>query len=416
MTAYQSAPALDELLLDVATELELSDNDRAVAGRRYDRLQDHLTRPSSPLRDYIAHPDCQIYPQGSMSIGATILSGTNDDRFDVDAIVEFEVPAEWDDKKPLDLLEEAMQGFPGAKEIVRCTRCIQVRFPFMHLDVTILDPAAEPRPELAGEIFHSPDNQAASRVPANPYGFSQWFRDSLSPQPAHLAVQLQERRARFGSDRLVEEVEERAVAKAEQEALPRVIPPRLDGIEVVALKLMKRFVNLRYEKRTLKRPPSIYLTKLSVTAGYDGKGVTAHLEKFASRVKSAMEDAIAVGSGPDERNPTYDLDKLNDRWPKSQLDRQVLAQDMGVLLAELQAARTGSVTEVAEILERLFGEQVGKRAIKILQERYSGGGPKRYEHGTGTILGAAVAAPSIAHSSSPVRSHNFHTGVLERRE
>ena len=86
-----------------------------------------------------------IYAQGSIATSTTIVSGTEDDRFDVDAIVEIDVPTDWDDSQALDELEIALQGFPGVVTIVRCTRCVQLQFPFMHMDVTIMDRARPDR-------------------------------------------------------------------------------------------------------------------------------------------------------------------------------------------------------------------------------------------------------------------------------
>ena len=167
----------------------------------------------------------------------------------------------WSDDEALDKLFEALQGFPGVLKIVRCTRCVQLQFAFMHMDVTILDPAAELRAQRVGEIFHSPDKGDCYRVPSNPYGFAIWYRGAVQYPSADFLKSLEERRRIYGVDRLAMSLKE----KAEQENLPPVIPPRLDAQQVVALKLMSRFLNLRYENRPLKRPPSIYLTELSQT-------------------------------------------------------------------------------------------------------------------------------------------------------
>ena len=296
---------IDELLLDLATVIELSDNDRAIADRRYGLLQRHLERPSSPLRDLVLADGAKIYAQGSMAIGATIVSGIDDDRFDVDAIVEIQVPSWWSDDDALDRLEDALQGFPGVRKIVRCTRCVQLQFAFMHMDVTILDPAREPRPERVGEIFHSPNDEPAYRVPSNPFGFSHWYRRAVTIINEGLIASLKKRRTELASDRLYEEV-----AKADQENLPPVIPPRHDSQQVVALKLLKRFLNLRYCGSDLKRPPSIYATKKSADCGYDTGGLTSQLGRLAGCIQWQMEEALAVGSGPTEENPSYLPDKI----------------------------------------------------------------------------------------------------------
>ena len=47
------------------------------------------------------------------AIGANFVSGTDDDRFDVDALVDMTVPWQWSDDQVLDKLEEALKGFPA---------------------------------------------------------------------------------------------------------------------------------------------------------------------------------------------------------------------------------------------------------------------------------------------------------------
>ena len=154
---FKKADTLDEVLLDVAALIELSPRDRRVAENRYRRLKTHLERPASALAVYLVDGQSRIYAQGSIATSTTIVSGTEDDRFDVDAIVEIDVPRDWDNDRALDELEKSLQGFPGVVAIVRCTRCVQLQFPFMHMDVTILDRRERLAIERAGEIFHSPE-------------------------------------------------------------------------------------------------------------------------------------------------------------------------------------------------------------------------------------------------------------------
>lgn len=406
----RTAPALDELLMDVATVIELSDNDRRVAANRYGKLKEHLLRPTSALRPYLGDDDSSIYAQGSMAISATIISGTDDDRFDVDAIVDMAVPPHWSDAEVLDRLYDALQGFPDVQEFVRCTRCVQMRFAFMHMDVTVLDPEAEPRRERVGEIFHSPDVGAAYRVPSNPFGFSRWFRTSVTYPTREFQDALKARREQFGRDRLGGS---RILADAQQEDLPPGVPSRLDAQQVIALKLMKRFINLRYCKRKdFKRPPSIYFSKLAVTCGYSAFGLTSQLELFAGHVANEMERALMIQEGPDERNPVYNDDCLNDRWPTTQIDRRTLHEEMLCLLEELKAAREADLTDIQAILGRLFGERVSTRSFEILDERTSPQATFRKglaQRGTGSIISsAALAAPAIARSAVAVPTHDFH--------
>jgi hypothetical protein len=341
-----------------------------------------------------------------MSIGATVISGTEEDRFDVDALVDMPVPAHWSNDEALDRLFDALQGFPDVRKFVRCTRCVQMQFAFMHMDVTILDPAKEPRPDRIGEIFHSPDTGLSYRVPSNPYGFSTWYRENVTYPSQDFLDDIRARRKSFGIDRLVT-----AVAKTEQEDLPPVIPERVDAQQVYALKLMKRFLNLQYEIRTITRPPSIYFTKLSVTCGYEPRGLTAQLERLANTIKLEMQKALLAGKGPDERNPRCELDKLNDRWPTTQADRKTLADDMTFLLQELEKARNADIKDMLKIVAELFGERVKDKTYETFIKRNDqrpGRRPMTFERGTGTIIPASVvAAPAVARAEVP--RHNFHS-------
>lgn len=103
---FKKADTLDEVLLDVAALIELSPRDRRVAENWYRRLKAHLERPASALAVYLVDGQSRIYAQGSIATSTTIVSGIEDDRFDVDAIVEIDVPPDWDHNRALDVLEE----------------------------------------------------------------------------------------------------------------------------------------------------------------------------------------------------------------------------------------------------------------------------------------------------------------------
>ena len=130
-----------------------------------------------------------------------------------------------------------------------------------------------------------------------------------------------------------------AMDKAEQEKLPPVLPPRVDAQQVHALKLMKRYLNLRYERRRMKRPPSIYFTKLSVTCGYEPLGLTGAARAVRRPREDRDRQGVCRNNGPDERNPSYLPDRLNDRWPTTQAERKMLADDMVDLIEETEKAR-----------------------------------------------------------------------------
>jgi len=415
---FRNTDTLDEVLLDIAALIELSPRDRRVAESRYRRLKTHLARSGSPLAIYLVDGVSRIYAQGSIATSTTIVSGTEDDRFDVDAIVEIDVPDHWDNSRALDLLEEALQGLSGVVKIVRCTRCVQLQFPFMHMDVTILDRRERLAVERAGEIFHSPDSGPDARVPSNPWGFTGWFRGQVGIGQALFTEQLRRHRETLSKSRLMvlDEEEGRVVAKADQHDLPPVIPSALDAQEAVALKLLKRFLNLRYEDSPLPRPPSIYLTKRAGDVGYFPQGLSVQLYALAESTAKILRQHLADGTRPKEENPSYRPDLINDRWPRADAlvrDMKGLAEQLEYLADRLSHMATASLAEIAKTIDELFGEGVGKEQRDALAARYdrrSSPAVVLSEPRTGAIFAPAiVAAPERLRE---VPRHNFHPVIV----
>ena len=416
---FNKTGALDEVLLDVAALIELSPHDRKVAENRYRRLKTHLERRGSPLAPYLIDEVSLIYAQGSVATSTTILSGMEDDRFDVDAIVEIDVPDDWDNKRALDLLEESLQGFPGVSAIVRCTRCVQLQFPFMHMDVTILDRRRRLAIARAGEIFHSPDTGTASRVASNPWGFTDWFRSQVGFGQELFAETVRRHRSTVSKNRLgyLDEEERMVMAQADQHKLPPTIPNAIDAQEAVALKLLKRCLNLHYEDMELPRPPSIYLTKRAGSTGYVAHGLTAQLYVLADTTAKIMRGHCVDGTRPQEENPSYPPDRINDRWPRAGVaclaDMTELAKVLDHLAERLAYMASAPLAEISKAVDELFGERIGREQRAILMERYDrreSAAPVLSEPRTGGIYAPAiVAAPEHLRE---VPHHNFHPFIL----
>ncbi|MCW5725030.1 MAG: nucleotidyltransferase [Maricaulaceae bacterium] len=402
---------LDEFLIDVATYLEPSDRDRAVAENRYRLLKDVLDRPTSPFRDLLNQDGALIYAQGSVATSTVIINGADADRFDVDAIVQCRFPLDWTPEYALDQLYEVLKNFPGAEEVERCTRCVQIRFAFMHLDVTLLDRNGPFHINHAGEIFHSPDDGGAYRVPANPYGFGVWFRENAGTPARDFIQRLDERRKIFVVDRLVSAEAERAIlADAEQEDLPAFLPARLDTPKALSLKLLKRFLNLQYADLDRKRPPSIYLARVCGDVS-EVRGLTQQLIALAMNIESRLQTAITARRKVHEVNPTYEPDVITDRWPQSIGDMEVLAGRLHHLVDSLNAASHLSLKGIVEVLEELFGETVGEHVRKLIKESSQNRDGKNFPYiavGTGAVS-QLPPSDSVSRYRQPP-PHNFHCG------
>ena len=416
---YLTTSALDGILLDIATQIELSLADRRIAENRYRRLKEHLERSSSPLVPYLEDGLSLIYAQGSIATSTTIIGGIDDDRFDVDAIIEMNVPAHWSEHYALDMLEAALQGFPGVIKIVRCTRCIQLQFAFMHMDVTLMDCSKRIAIARAGEILHAPDEGPSSRVPSNPWGFTAWFRSSVGVGQAAFAEAVRTRRDLYAKSRLrpVDDVE-LMLAKADQVDLPPMIPSAIDAQEAVALKLLKRHLNVSYERLRPVRPPAIYFAKRAASIGYRPEGLTAQVIALADSTARILREHLAAGTRPNELNPSYPADRLNDRWPADGRDgihdMEILAGVLETLAEKLICLARSPLSEIVAGMSELFGERIGEEVRAILTRRFdtrAGIAANLVQTATGNI-----EAPSIARAAPDVRAvprHNFHPVRIE---
>lgn len=420
MPLDMTAPGLDALLIATVLEMELSQRDLQVASKRYHLIPEHLQRPSSSMRRYM--DSALVYPQGSRAIGATIVHGDSDDRFDLDAVLEFPTPLGWGPGKVLDELHKAFQGFPDVRKIERCTRCIQLQFAFMHLDVTPMNPFPDPRQERAGEIYHSSDVGEETYFRVNPYGFGTWVRKNVTLP----SIQFQDHIRNLRSQMMIPDrvLLGTMMSDAEIDELPEPIDPLRDAPQIIALKLMKRYLNLRYAKRDIKRPVSVYLTKTAVMVPLSPYGLCAQLEAFCADLDRRMTVALETGKRPDEVNPAFPEENFNDRWPKDNSDMKVFLSDLRHLSRELARAKGSELAEIRKIFDDLFGERVTDLAVRSYLDRFSGtAGAANYERGKGFLASPALiapVAPSVAQAAratpqvSKAPAHHFHPGLLRK--
>lgn len=410
MPLDDTAPQLDALLLGTVLEMELSARDNQVASKRYNLIPEHLQRPSSPIRSYME--TALVYPQGSRAIGATIVNGADDDRFDLDAILEFHTPNGWTPQQVLDELHAAFEGFPDVKKIERCTRCIQLQFAFMHLDVTPMDPDRDPRRERVGEIYHSPDAGHDERFRVNPYGFAEDFKTRITMPSRGFQKHVRDVRAKLQmKDRLVPGS---IMADADIDALPEPINPIRDAPQVIALKLMKRYLNLRYSNRDEKRPVSVYLSKIAAEVPLSPFGICAQLENYAAEIDKRMAIALESGHRLEERNPALWEENFNDRWPKHDQEMKLFRLDLRHLVTELARARSSSLVDTRKIFDDLFGERVSEKAVRAYIDDLSPtAAASHYEHNKGFVANPALvtASPQKATQVSKAAPHHFHPGI-----
>jgi hypothetical protein len=381
----------DVLLKDIARRIQLSPTDYRTAVGHYEAVDKFLNKEGNPLAPYMV----RMYAQGSMAIGATISSKLNNDEFDVDAVAELNLPASAPPGEVLDLLFNAVNGEKGSiyhGKVKRRTRCVTLEYDRMHLDVTpaVLLPQYAARTSV---IFHANEEEDAihhRHIKANPWGFADWFEQST---PA------------------VHEIVEAVLRKTAEP-----VPDQDEVIEkshpLVALQLLKRWRNKRYDNRQGRCPPSVVL------AYYVGSNPTGAADLYGE-FRAQAEGIHAVFAAADQQdklisvvNPACNTDVLSDRWPGDLETQRVFLSDLRDLLAKLDKLEADpSVEKCAEIMSDLFGENPTRLVVEDFQKRFAakansgslfalGGGAG------GLALGSSgLAAKPLTETAYPIRPH-----------
>jgi hypothetical protein len=351
------ADVVDVLLADVAVRIQLSPTNYTLAVERYGSVNQWIEREGSPLQNLV-----QIfYPQGSMSIGATIASKLETDEFDIDLIAQLDLPRWTAPGEVLDLLYETIRGEKGSRYYsmtIRCTRCVQVRYADdMHLDVTPMVRLDE-LPERCGFIFHAKENGPHPDdrpVVANPYGFGKWFSEKTPPE-LNFALAYAEHEAAYERELFL--------AEAQTEPVPNQTPAHRKSKAVIALQLLKRWRNIRYDQRQGRRPASVLLAKLIADSANRTVTLSEELLFQARQLLAFFGAAEQQRQIVEVRNPACESDVFTDRWPESLHQQNVFVTDLKDLVIKLERLMAGcNLATIREILADLFGERPAREAV-----------------------------------------------------
>ncbi len=402
-----NAPLGELLLAETAIRIELPPSLHRLAVERYEAIRKHIERDGSPLHDKVRI----FYPQGSMAIRATIISRKRTDGFDIDIVAELILPHSTASAAVLDLLFSAINGPPGSQYhgmAERQTRCVTVHYADgMHLDITPTLLLAELDPRLS-HLFHAKKEEPASehlRLRMNSFAFCEWVNGKT---PIDLTFE-----EAYGSRALAFDAR-RERADADVKPVPaHSSPAGGKSAKIVALQLLKRNRNLRYEKRRGRLPPSVMLAKLAAETTPPGVSIAWALDAIASKVLGALEEAERSGVLIDVRNPRCEDERFTDRWPEDRQAQRLYIEDLRLFrtqLADLMSQQF-SLPQKRDLLVAMFGvgpaQSVIDEYVDSLGRAVETG--KRLVAPSGRVIPSAVASSaSIAsRAHAQPRGHTF---------
>jgi hypothetical protein len=357
-----------------------------------------------------------------MAIGATIAAKLRTDEYDIDIIVELDLPPGLDAEAILDLLFGAIRGRPGSRYYAmteRRNRCVTVSYADgMHLDLTPaqLVPHLSLRTSLI--CHHKPETPEVEgyRLLANPHGFAEWFKEMT---PLDHFAEAFARRAFDAEQRML-------VEKADAVAVPPQEEAHRKSKAVIALQLLKRHRNVRYDSRhNRRRPPSVMMAKLIGDAANRTTTLSEELLHQARHLRGIIEAAHRRGQLVAVFNPRCQQDCFTDRWPGVMTEQKLYLDDLADFIGKIEYLRSGEcgLAEMQEIMKDLFGEnptgavfesfneQLGDR-IRSGQSVYRPGTSNLDLTKTGLLRPAAPAVLPAAVTTTP--RHTFFGGDRNR--
>ena len=387
----------DQLLAEIAARIQLSPSRHRQATQRYQTVAKWLEREGSPLRDKVS----LLYPQGSMAIGATILSRNSEDRYDIDIAAELHLPQDVSPKLVLDTIYHAIKGKPGSQYYSmtrRRSRCVTIEYAEMHLDVTPM--VRRPHtPELESWIFENRKETPTKevRLAANPYGFAEWYNELTHIVDDPFADAF--RYLAKSYDTLEADVE----PVPDHEQLENKSQP------TIVLQLTKQWRNVQYQGQEDKGPPSVLLSRIVAESSNTRLPLSKDLELTARRVADYIEshsrkhDPIT--------NPVCDEDILTDRWKVDGPEAAAFVLKLREFSSKLSRLNAGcDVSEARSILARLFGEYPTRDAVNRYGERV--GQAIQDNRASHQKVTAGIVVPAVAETrprnTRPTRQHQFH--------
>lgn len=395
---------IDRLLAEIAFSIQLPPSLHQKAVDRYEAVRNHLESTSSDFKNQIEY----FYPQGSMSIDATISTKGTDDEYDLDIVAQ--LGGRFRFMTPLQILvelEKALKGYRGLK-IVRQTRCVTLYYQDgMHLDISpsIREDGALDRQShichAKGPVSSIEDHM----VPMNAYGFADYYRRQTPIEQR--VVDSFSKRWEFLSESEIR-------ADADVDEVPEPTAFVVKNTATLALQIHKRFRNIQFVDYKGRVAPSILLSHYAAAAARPDTSLTDMVIRQADFMISEIETASLYQRLITVTNPCHDQDVFTDRWPENIEQQDDYATKLKELITGLEQLKRAQMTptRMMEWMRDQFGGQVVTRAADTIANEigYSiKSNSQQYARSGKIIIPSAAVTSAVLGSSSAVASGREHT-------
>lgn len=371
LQARQERAQWETFIVEMLQKLELSQEERARATKKYEALGRHVASKMN-----IADADAHVFVQGSMRTQTTV-SPRGTQNFDLDIVVKLTGPRVNGITNPEPFFQafgSALEGITGAGDPIPKRRCWRLSYPGepFYFDVTPALPDSRSMGlGVATDLrVRDPDTRWS---PSNPEEFADWFCAIANK--------------RFSFNRGLREM----FAKAETQVTP--IPDAPVGIDDIlrrGIQLMKLHRDNYYwtlpEERKDAKPISVILVTL---AGHAYNQMVTHEQSsYSSPIEVLLElvDRMPAGIAFDGRNyrvsnPALTTENFADRWNS----------DEGVRVREFKTWHR----QLAADLEALFNDEFSKKNESRIRSVFGQYGVDAWKTASmpGALQGLLAAVP-----------------------
>ena len=366
LQARQERVQWEAFIVEMLQKLELSQEERARATKKYEALGRHVAAKLG-----MADTDAHVFVQGSMRTQTTV-SPRGNQNFDLDIVVKLTGPRVHSVTNPEPFFQafgEALKGIQGADDPTAKRRCWRLNYPGepFYFDVTPALPDSRSMGVATDLRVRDPDTRWS---PSNPEEFADWFCTIA--------------KKRFSFHRGLREM----VIKAETQVTP--IPDAPVGIDDIlrrGIQLMKLHRDNYYwnfsDERKDAKPISVILVTLAGNA-YNHM-VTHEQTAYSSPIEVLLElvDRMPRGIVTDGRNyrvsnPALATENFADRWNS----------DGGLRVREFNTWQKQLVTD----LEALFAEEYSKKSETRIRSVFGQYGVEAWKASLASPLQGLLAA------------------------
>ncbi len=402
--AARPLSAIDEALVDAARRVQLSPTKHKQAEGHYLALCDYVSRPDSPLHGKVL----ECFASGSFGTGTVVATNARRSEYDIDVVIELDIPHDADPEETLSLLFAAINGDEGSMYrgmVQKNSRCVTVKYAD-GVKVDLMPVARLPElPERSSNLFHFKGVESYHK-PVDPYDFRDRFNAQVEVD--RLFVEAFQKRAAEASDT-------EFLVEAGTEEMPGLVPIEQKSPLVVAIQLIKRNRDIRYRvsaRKEMRKPPSVAINAMALEMPVPQTGFTDVVISLAQYLRKRIVDADKIGQKVEVVNPAWERDIFTDRWPEDRAAQRLFAADLQNLVDALQSLkRSTAEEEVREILKELFGETVASFAMekrfRSVSQKASSGGVKIGTGGS-VVIGTGTGAKAV----EIPRNTNFGEGSL----